>query len=79
MEFGIKYGIINLINNKTLEGSVAYIFSCFLLLYLLNTDLSFSNILLVSLTSSIVELITPTEYDNFTVPIFNALIIKLLL
>ena len=82
---GTKYGLIKLIGNKTLEGSFSCFASCFFIgIFLLKfLPLSFTTILLGSLAATFIELM-PLKIgrikidDNFSIPIFSALIMKLL-
>ena len=72
---GQRYGRVTLIYKKTLEGSCSF-FICSLVitsLYLFNC--SYYLILLISLFATLIELFTPTEYDNLTLPILSAIII----
>ena len=73
--FGIKYGQIKLFNNKTLEGSFIFISSTFLvMIFYLNTMSIF--ILIISLMIALTELFTPMKYDNFSIPIVSALLLR---
>ena len=69
--FGMKYGEIKLLNNKTLEGSFSFVISTFLItLFYFQTFnmLLFVICFLISLN----ELITPMKYDNLTIPIVSS-------
>ncbi|MBI72063.1 MAG: hypothetical protein CMG61_01160 [Candidatus Marinimicrobia bacterium] len=71
--YGQKYGKIKLFYNKTLEGSYAFFISSMSLIYILLTfnvvDIDLTYLLIVSLTATIVESLTPTKLDNMSVPI----------
>lgn len=72
---GIKYGKIKLINNRTLEGSFAFLITSYILMYfILNTN-QISVIIYLSFLLSITELVTPTKFDNFSVPILCSILI----
>ena len=79
--YGIKYGKIKLLFNKTLEGSFAFlIVGCilvFVLNYFINTKLDIIFLMICTLIATITESITPTKYDNITVPLFTALLLYL--
>ena len=66
---GMKYGKIKIIHNKTLEGFFSFIISCYIILFITINSISFTVLYLISLISGIVELATPTKYDNITIPI----------
>ena len=72
--YGQKYGRITLINNRTLEGSYIFCISTFTILYffLLNNLIL---LIIFSILITLVELLTPSKYDNFTIPIFSSIII----
>ena len=70
---GIKYGKILIINNKTLEGSFSFIIATITILILMNFDLQLYELLIISFSATLTELITPTRYDNFTIPITSSL------
>ena len=75
--YGMKYGKIKLFFNKTLEGSFAFLLSgCFLvslLNYFINIELDIIFLIICTLIATITESITPTKYDNITVPLSTAL------
>lgn len=77
--FGMKYGKIILFNNKTLEGSYIFFSTSYILLYFSYLDLTQVNIVIISFIATMVELLTPTKYDNFTIPIITSIIIYILL
>ena len=71
--FGIKYGRLKTINNKTLEGSYAFLLSTIIILFSANFNLTFSEVFIISYFITIIESLTPMEYDNFTVPLFSSI------
>ena len=79
--YGLKYGNIKLLFNKTFEGSFAFLISGFILILLLghiiefNLDIIF--LLIAILIATLVEAITPTQYDNISVPLSMSLILHL--
>jgi len=77
--FGMKKGRIILYNNKTLEGSYIFFLTSYIILYFSLIDLSHYNIIIIALFSAIVELLTPTKYDNFTLPIATSTLIYILI
>ena len=77
--FGIKYGKIILINQKTLEGSYSFFISTILILFFFNYNLSIPVLFTISFLSTVTELFSPTKYDNFTLPIVNVILLFWLL
>ena len=79
--YGLKYGKIKLLFNKTLEGSFIFLITgsilVFLLVYLINIELDIIFLIICVLIASITESITPTKYDNITVPLIMALLMNL--
>ena len=75
---GIKYGSINIINQKTLEGAFAFFSSCFVILFLF--DLGFIISLIISIITTMSELFVSSKYidDNLFIPIIVATLITLL-
>ena len=75
--YGMKFGKIKLFFNKTLEGSFAFLltgcFLVFLLNYFINMGLDIIFLIICTLIATITESITPTKYDNITVPLSTAL------
>ena len=75
--YGMKYGKIKLLFNKTLEGSFAFLvvgcFLVFLLNYFITIKLDIIFLIICTLIATITESITPTKYDNITVPVSTAL------
>ena len=72
---GIKYGKIYLINNKTLEGSFAFIITTALILIFLNLNINLHEIIIIAIISTLTELLTPTKFDNLSIPIVSAIIL----
>ena len=74
---------IKLINNKTLFGSLtSFILSLVVVVILnvvFNVNYSIFAIFIISISSSLLELISPKGTDNLTVPIVTAFIAYLLL
>ena len=70
--FGLKYGRIRIINNKSLEGTYAFIISALAILFFthfyLNFDVSLFTGILSVIIVSIIEHATPTKFDNITIP-----------
>ena len=73
--FGIKFGQIKLFNNKTLEGSFIFIVSTFLIMIFYQNSMPIL-ILIISLLVALNELFTPMKYDNFSIPIVSALLLR---
>ena len=73
--FGIKFGQIKLFNNKTLEGSFIFIVSTFLIMFFYLNSMPIL-ILIISLLVALNELFTPMKYDNFSIPIVSALLLR---
>ena len=76
---GLGYGKLKTINNKTLEGSYAFLISTIIILFILTTNLSLYVITIISIIITAIEAFTPMEYDNLTVPIFSAIILTLVI
>ena len=75
---GMKYGKIKLLNNKTLEGSFTFMISTYLIFFLtINVYTNILKLCTISFLISLIELITPTKFDNLTIPIGSALILYL--
>lgn len=82
--FGIKYGKTKITKDKSLQGSMAFFVSCFLvsffvLLWSTNylSEYLWEELLgafLIALTSSLFEIIPLKIDDNLTIPLFTALI-----
>ena len=71
--FGIKYGRIKLLHNKTFEGTFLFCLSAYFIISILDFNI-FKSMLFCMLIGS-VELSTPTKYDNLTVPISSSIIL----
>ena len=78
--FGLYYGKIVLFNNKTLEGSAAFIISGLIITFVylsfrpelfMNNSLLF--VMICPFIAGIVELLTKMKYDNVTVPLFSTI------
>ena len=76
---GLRYGKLKTINNKTLEGSYAFLVSTIIILFISTTNLSLYVITIISIIITAIEAFTPMEYDNLTVPIFSAIILTLVI
>ena len=76
---GLGYGKLKTINNKTLEGSYAFLVSTIIILFISTTSLSLYVIIIISIIITAIEAFTPMEYDNLTVPIFSAIILTLVI
>ena len=74
---GLRYGKLKTINNKTLEGSYAFLVSTIIILFIATTNISLYVIIIISIIITAIEAFTPMEYDNLTVPIFSAIILTL--
>tara|TARA_B100000579_G_C22843464_1_gene862958 strand:+ start:2048 stop:2656 length:609 start_codon:yes stop_codon:yes gene_type:complete len=79
--FGMKYGKTKLLLNKTLEGSFAFLITGCILIFLLNNilNLKLDIIFLIACiaVAAFIESITPTKYDNISVPISSAIILHI--
>jgi len=76
--YGMKYGKLEIINNKTLEGTFAFVISGLILTFIfiktsvLVIDENLFFIILAPFILSIIELISPMEYDNVSVPVLGS-------
>ena len=74
--YGLKHGRTKLLFNKTLEGSFSFLitgcFLVFLLNYIMGLSLNIIYLIISLFAASIIEAITPTKYDNITVPLIAA-------
>ena len=77
--FGMKLGKVKLFYSKTLEGSYIFFLTSYLILYFSNINLSNFDIIIIAFLAMIVELISPTKFDNFTLPIATSSTIYILL
>jgi dolichol kinase len=66
---GIYYGEIKLVNNRTLEGTFTFFIATYLLFFLIIESINIVLMICLSFILSLIELYTPTKYDNFTIPI----------
>jgi len=74
---GMKYGKIILINNKTAEGLLAFTITSYILLFFLSGNLNFLIIYMISFLTALIELFTPTRYDNISIPIGASILLLL--
>lgn len=80
---GKKYGKTEIINGKTIVGSVTFFISSFWLIMILSTfiplNISFKGILIASLLTTLVELLGPiiNLNDNLSIPIIYGLALTL--
>ena len=77
--FGMKIGKVKLFYSKTLEGSYIFFLTSYLILYFSNIDLSNFHMIIIAFLTMFVELLSPTKFDNFTLPIATSLIIYFVL
>ena len=77
--FGMKIGKVKLFYSKTLEGSYIFFLTSYLILYFSNIDLSNFHMIIIAFLTMLVELLSPTKFDNFTLPIATSLLIYILL
>ena len=77
--FGMKIGKVKLFYSKTLEGSYIFFITSYLILYFSNIDLSNFHMIIIAFLTMFVELLSPTKFDNFTLPIATSLLIYILL
>ena len=77
--FGMKIGKVKLFYSKTLEGSYIFFITSYLILYFSNIDLSNFHMIIIAFLTMFVELLSPTKFDNFTLPIATSLIIYFVL
>ena len=77
--FGMKIGKVKLFFNKTLEGSYIFFLTSYLILYFSNIHLSNFHMIIIAFLTMFVELLSPTKFDNFTLPIATSLLIYILL
>jgi len=71
--YGMKYGNAKLLNNKTIEGTFAFIISGIISIYIFYFIINFTSSLLIpifgTIVSGLVEHLSPGKYDNITVPL----------
>ena len=73
---GIKFKKIILVNNKSLEGTISFILITILIL--INLNLSLINLVIISIILGLVELLSPTRYDNFTIPLISSILLYII-
>ena len=75
---GIKLGTIHLTNEKTLEGTFAFFYSCFIILYLLGIDIWTA--VIISTITALSELFVNVNFidDNLFIPLVVASLISIL-
>jgi len=73
---GIKYGKLKLSNNKSIEGFYIFLISTYIILFV-SFEITIFYIFIISSLIALVELFTPTKYDNLTIPIASTLILTL--
>ena len=76
--FGMKYGQIKVINNKTLEGLLAFIISAYIILFLFLNNYPILLLYFISIIAGLIELFTPTKFDNISIPIGIAVILYII-
>ena len=78
--FGIKFGKISNYLNKTFEGSLAFLLSSIIIiciyLPILKIEIDIIYLIFCIVIITVIESITPTKYDNISVPISSAIIIS---
>ena len=76
---GVRYGITKIYNNKSLEGSFAFLVSTFIIL-LIFFDINIFLLLFISVIITLVELFSFYRLnDNLTIPISAALLLQYIL
>tara|TARA_Y100001968_G_scaffold87766_1_gene78787 strand:+ start:284 stop:904 length:621 start_codon:yes stop_codon:yes gene_type:complete len=74
---GLKYGKTKIYNNKTLEGSFAFLISTIIILSLFVPDLSLFELSFIAISVTFVELISFYKMnDNLTIPISASILIQ---
>lgn len=75
---GIKYGRTKLYQNKSLEGSFSFFITAFIILVLFVPNLDLFYLVLIALTTTIIELFSFHKLnDNILIPISSAILIQL--
>ncbi len=74
---GIYYGKIKLANNRTLEGTFTFFITSYILFFFVIESYNIFLMIFFSIILSMVELFTPTKYDNFTIPVACSIIFYL--
>jgi dolichol kinase len=79
---GKKFGSIKAVNNKSLQGSVAFFATSILVVYFCQTlfdhQIPFFKIILVSLVATIAEILSGTIDDNLSVPLITGLFVTMI-
>ena len=74
---GIRYGSTKIYNNKSLEGSFAFLLVTILLISILIPNLSLFALIFISISVTLVELFSFHKInDNLTIPISAAILIQ---
>jgi dolichol kinase len=70
---GLRFGRIRIIQDKTLEGSLAFLAGCLYTGFILSTllNIEFSYLIIGACVASVVELFSYHMDDNFTVGILT--------
>ncbi len=74
---GRTFGKLKTINQKTIEGSSAFLFSCLLIIWVI-PDFPFWIGVVGALVATVVEVLPLPIDDNFTVPLFSGLVMEVL-
>ncbi len=74
---GRTFGKLKTINQKTIEGSSAFLFSCLLIVWVI-PDFPFWIGVVGALVATVVEVLPLPIDDNFTVPLFSGLVMEVL-
>lgn len=74
---GRTFGKLKTINQKTIEGSSAFLFSCLLIVWVI-PDFPFWIGVVGALVATVVEALPLPIDDNFTVPLFSGLVMEVL-
>ena len=79
---GMRFGNIKIFNNKTIEGTLAFILTGFIIIILYDqliiSNFNYFYSIIMIFIVSIIEHITPTKFDNITIPLSSAIIISFL-
>ena len=80
--FGMKYGKITIFNNKTIEGSVSFCLTGFIILFFyyffLDLNSYFIYGFLAIIVIAVIEHITPTKFDNLAIPIISSILFTII-
>jgi dolichol kinase len=74
---GRTFGKLKIINEKSLEGSSAFLVSCLLIIWAV-PDFPFGIGVIGALVATVVEALPLPIDDNFTVPLFSGLVMEIL-